>query len=377
MGKITDFNSLTAIAEDFRKSLLGDHRKEKDIILLFAHNGSGKTRLSMDFKDLGKTEDSRDTLYFNAFTEDLFVWNNDLENDTDRYLEFNKESAFFDGLHELEMDTKIEPFFNNYTSLHFDIDYEKAQISFSRSVIINDEEQTIENIKISRGEETLFRWSFFLAIYQLAIDQDEAYDWVKFVYIDDPISSLDENKVIGVACDLAKLILAGKGIIKTIISTHHSLFFNVMFNELGRKLKNKRYFLHATGSHSFRLQDTGDTPFFHHIAVLSELKQLIESEHQKIYTFHFNALRSVLEKTASFFGYDNIDKCIEELRDEDEIRFERALQLFSHGPYSVFDQVEMMQDTKDLFKKILTTFLEKYEFYFPEIFEGKIQQEEI
>src|SRR5699024_2736710 len=111
-----------------------------------------------------------------------------------------KESAFFDGLHELEMDTKIEPFFNNYTSLHFDIDYEKAQISFSRSVIINDEEQTIENIKISRGEETLFRWSFFLAIYQLAIDQDEAYDWVKFVYIDDPISSLDENKVIGVAC---------------------------------------------------------------------------------------------------------------------------------------------------------------------------------
>ena len=40
--------------------------------LIFAHNGTGKTRLSMAFKDLGKQDNSHDTLYFNAFTEDLF-----------------------------------------------------------------------------------------------------------------------------------------------------------------------------------------------------------------------------------------------------------------------------------------------------------------
>ena len=73
-----------------------------------------------------------------------------------------------------------------------------------------------------------------------------------------------------------------------------------------------------------------------------------------------------MEKTAGFFGYDKIDKCIHGL--EDEILFERALQLFSHGKYSIFDPKEMGDDNKDLFKRILNGYLQKYEFYFPEIF---------
>ena len=114
----------------------------------------------------------------------------------------------------------------------------------------------------------------------------------------------------------------------------------------------------------YSLQDTEDTPFFHHIAILSELKKVAESD--KIYTYHFNSLRSILEKTASFFGYDKIDKCINHL--DDEIVFERALQLFSHGRYSIFDPKEMNNDNKDLFRRILDGFLNKYEFYFPQIF---------
>ncbi len=380
MGTITNFSTLTAVADSLRKDLTGDHRREKDLILLFAHNGTGKTRLSMEFKELGKPdEETRDTLYFNAFTEDLFIWNNDLEGDSNRYLILNDKSAFFDGLDELDMDPKIEAFFHNYSNLLFDINYEEATISFSRSVIVDGNEETAENIKVSRGEENLFRWCFFLAIYQLAIDKDESYDWVKYVYIDDPISSLDENKAIAVACDLANLIRSESNDIKTVISTHHSLFFNVMYNELGRSVKNKRYFLHNKGDDSYNLQDTNDTPFFHHIAVLSELKQLAESTSpdQVIHTYHFNALRSILEKTASFFGYDRIDQCIEGLREEDEVRFERALQLFSHGKYSIFDPVEMVEDTKKLFQEIMTTFLNKYEFYFPEIFnEEELTEEE-
>ena len=62
------------------------------------------------------------------------------------------------------------------------------------------------NIKISRGEENIFIWCFFLAVVQLAMDGQEAYDWVKYVYIDDPISSLDENNAIAVAYHLAQLL---------------------------------------------------------------------------------------------------------------------------------------------------------------------------
>ena len=376
MNTRENFNDLKDLATHFRKDLTGNHRPEKDLILFFAHNGTGKTRLSMEFKALGKVGGNRDTLYFNAFTEDLFTWNNDLENDSNRHIILNKDSAFFDGLHELDMDPKIEAFFNNYVNLKFDIDYDNAIVTFSRSVLIDGNEETIENIKISRGEENLFRWCFFLAIYQLAIDKDESYDWVKYVYIDDPISSLDENKAIAVPCDLASLITSENNEIKTVVSTHHSLFFNIMFNEVGRKIKNKRYYLHFKSEEGYWLQDTNDTPFFHHIAVLSELKKLAESIDREnsedpdnvIHTYHFNALRSILEKTASFFGYDKIDKCIEGLSDEDELKFERALQLFSHGKYSIFDPVNMVSDNKILFKDIIEAFLNKYEFYLPQIF---------
>ena len=377
MSTITNFANLAEVAGHFRKDLTGNHRPMKDLVLFFAHNGVGKTRLSMEFKQAGKVFDadgnviSRDTLYFNAFTEDLFSWNNDLENDTNRTLKLNGDSAFFEGLHQLDLDVKIEPFFNNYADLKFNIDYDASTVAFSRSIIIDDNEQTIENIKISRGEETLFIWCFFLAICQLAIDKDPAYSWVKYIYIDDPISSLDENNAIAVACDLCNLLTTQGSEIKAVISTHHSLFFNVLFNEFRKKIKNKRYFLHNKGPGGYVLQDTEDTPFFHHIATLSELKKVAASN--KIYTYHFNSLRSILEKTATFFGYDRIDKCIEGL--DDEVLFERALQLFSHGKYSIFEPAEMGDDNKELFKKILDGFLNKYEFSFPQIFNEKIQAE--
>lgn len=331
----------------------------------------------MEFKQAGKKFDtdgnvtSRDTLYFNAFTGDLFSWNNDLENDTKRTLNLNSDSVFFNGLRQLDLDVKIESFFNNYVDLNFDIDYDTFKVTFSRSILVDGNEQTIGNIKISRGEETLFIWCFFLAICQLAIDKDPAYSEIKYIYIDDPISSLDENNVIAIACDLCKLLTTEGNDIKMVISTHHSLFFNVLYNEFGRKVKNKRYFLHNRVANGFALQDTNDTPFFHHIATLSELDQVKKSN--KIYTYHFNALRSILEKTSTFFGYDRIDKCIHGL--EDEVLFERALQLFSHGKYSIFDPVEMGDDNKDLFRKILNGFLTKYEFQLPEIFNAEIQTE--
>ena len=104
MSEVIKFTNLADIATHFRKDLTGDHRPLKELILFFAHNGTGKTRLSMEFKEAGKEYNEervvtkRDTLYFNAFTEDLFSWHNDLVNDRERYLKLNTDSAFFDGL---------------------------------------------------------------------------------------------------------------------------------------------------------------------------------------------------------------------------------------------------------------------------------------
>lgn len=399
MSEITNFNNLIEVATDFRKDLTGDNRKLKNVVLLYAHNGTGKTRLSMEFKKLGKTDDNRDTLYFNAFTEDLFNWDNDLDGDEHRVLLLNKDSQFFGGIEDLDIDNKIRPILQNFTDFNFQTDFEYVKpsdrgsvnpqkhwaVRFIREELIENITQNVENIKISRGEENLFVWCFFLAICQLAIDNHPSYMWVKYIYVDDPISSLDENKVIAIACDLANIVRSGiykeieedgnKRIvekdevdkIKTVVSTHHSLFFNVMFNEI-KSIKHKFYYLHASKTNGYKLQDTDDSPFFHHIAILSRLEQAVVID--EIYTFHFNELRTILEKTASFFGYDKINKCIHGLNDE--ILFERALNLFSHGKYSVFDPREMSEDNKDLFKRILEGFLNKYEFDLPEIFNEEI-----
>lgn len=381
MSTITKFNTLTEIAAEFRQNLTRGSRKEKDFVLLYAHNGTGKTRLSMEFKGLGKADEGdRDTLYFNAFTEDLFVWDNDLDEDENRVLILNKHSQFFSGIDDLDfdIDNRIRPVLHTYTDFNFQTDFNYIKpseasednpethwaVRFIREEVVDGVAQNVENIKISRGEENLFIWCFFLVIYELAIDGAEGYDWVKYVYIDDPISSLDENNAIALACGLADIIRKEGNTIKTVISTHHSLFFNVMFNEFGKK-KNHRYcFLHKSKSEGYRLQNTEDTPFFHHVAVLNELNQVKETE--EIYTYHFNALRSILEKTASFFGYNNIKHCIHGL--DDEVLFNRALNLMSHGKYSIYDPREMGTDNKDLFKRILHGFLTKYEFHLPEIF---------
>ena len=48
-----------------------DSLNNKDIVLLYAYNGTGKTRLSMEFKDSEKKKNKgATTLYYNAFTED-------------------------------------------------------------------------------------------------------------------------------------------------------------------------------------------------------------------------------------------------------------------------------------------------------------------
>src|SRR5260221_204664 len=165
------FADLNALAAHLRTELA-----TKKFILLYAYNGTGKTRLSTAFKDLGKKRET--TPLTTAAGEHLVTTAGD----------------------------QIEA----------------------------------ETIKVSRGEENIFIWCFFLAIVQLALDGAEAYRWVKYVYIDDPVSSLDEHNAITVASNLAQLLKKEDSTLKTVISTHHTLFFNVLCNELGRANK---YFL--------------------------------------------------------------------------------------------------------------------------------------
>lgn len=357
----TPYADLNALAVAFRTELVN-----KKFLLLYAYNGTGKTRLSTAFKNLGKNGDQRDTLYFNAFTEDLFTWDNDLDNDRERVLKINKDSRFFAGLGELEMDNRIRPLLSRYADFDFRIDTDEWKVSFAREVNkANPGEQPrfeAENdIKISRGEENIFLWCFFLAIVQLAMDDDGAgpYNWVRYIYIDDPISSLDEHNAITVASHLAQLLKKEDCQLKTVVSTHHTLFFNVLCNELKRA---KRYFLSRDKEPgSYVIRETGDTPFFHHVATLAALYEAEQSD--RLFTHHFNMLRSILEKTASFHGYENFSACIKQgADDEDGVLHTRLVNILSHGNYSLYEPQEMLEENKRYFREILHSFINRYPF---------------
>ena len=361
-----EFNSIREIAEYFKRLL-----DEKKYIVLFAYNGTGKTRLSGEFKSLGQQlneetgEKTADTLYYNAFTEDLFYWDNDLDNDTERVLKFNKSSRFFNGLKDLDMDNRIRPLLQRYADFDFSINYDDASINFYRE----ESTQRIDNIKVSRGEENIFIWCFFLAIVQLVIDKAEAYEWVKYIYVDDPISSLDDNNAIAVASHLAAL-MKGESV-KVIVSSHHTLFFNVLCNEISRA---EQLFLQKSKDNAtYILKDTTKTPFFHHVALLKELKKA--SDTGILYTYHFNILRNILEKTASFHGYAHFSSCIRKGDEENEPVYTRIVNLLSHGNYSLFDPKEMVEENKEYFRNILNNFLEDYNFN-QRIFEETQNQEE-
>lgn len=373
--KINKYINLKTLARKLRDDLGG-----VDLILMYAYNRTGKTRLSMEFKDEGKRKNNgiSDTLYFNAFTEDLFTWDNDLDGDAVRRLQLNPNSTFFNGLKDLALDETIAGYLDRYADFDFDINYETWKVSFRKG--------EAENIKISRGEQNIFIWCLFMAICERMLDGHVSYQSKKYLYIDDPISSLDDNNAIAVACDLAQLLRRAASrkdqngaavAIKVVFSSHHALFFNVMCNEIGRakdgepRVTHKRYFLHRpNGEGAYTLRATEDTPFFHHVSSLSELQLAAAPSTGKLYTFHFNALRSIMEKTASFFGHADISFCLTALNNEENrALYNRTLNLLSHGKYAIHEPTEMGEDNKELFRRILEDFTTKFQFDLPDILE--------
>jgi len=396
------FADLNTLAAHFRTELAPPPpQNPKKFILLYGYNGTGKTRLSTAFKNIGKKVGAdgkkieSDTLYFNAFTEDLFWWDNDLENDLEPRLLVNPNSSLLSGFRDLDLGESISGNFGRYCAAKFDIIYysaEEVAAMANPASPAHDLYRRFGNeletkpkhirfkargsdhwIKISRGEERIFIWSVFLSIVQQVLKGESSYQWVKYLYIDDPISSLDEHNAITVASHMVQLLTETKSEVKCVISTHHTLFFNVVSNELKDELRSKKASQHflsrgpTAGTYILRKQE-GDTPFFHHVAALAQLYEA--DRNGQLYTHHFNMLRSILEKTASFHGYRHFSMCIKrDADDEDGILHTRLINILSHGNYSLFEPQEMLEENKNYFRKILHEFIKRYPFnpvLFPE-----------
>lgn len=328
----------------------------KKVISIFAYNSTGKTRLSTDFKLMGKIGNIRDTLYYNAYTEDLFTWNNDLNSDKKRFLKYNKKSRFFEGIDGLSIETRINQFFHKFTDIEIKINTTTAKIFFKRKI----GSKTFNYIKISRGEERIFIFCFFLAIMNIAIDNSDdkhaSYEWVKYVFIDDPVSSLDDNNIVIMMALLKDLINIRQDKIKFIITTHHSLFFNLLSNNF-KDVTSDKYFM-MLKSNKYIIKNTNDIPSFYHISIINMLKEAVKKD--DLYQYHFHFLRILYEKIASFLGYENFTDCLED--GEDKEIYKSLLNVSSHGGYFIYEPEGMIEDNKKHFCNILNYMIKTYKF---------------
>jgi hypothetical protein len=378
MGK-----TLTEIAQQLKNA-------DKKVQLIYAFNGTGKTRLSRVFKAQISPKNADDegneaeltrnkVLYYNAFTEDLFYWDNDLENDAEPKLKIQSNSYtnwLLTLLKDLGQDGNITKYFQRYANdkltPHFSENFDEVTFSLERG----DDEYS-GHIKLSKGEESNFIWSVFYTLLDQAITilnvaetsdrETNAFDQLEYVFIDDPVSSLDENHLIELAVNLAGLIKYSQSNLKFIITTHSPLFYNVLFNELNGKAC---YMLERFEDGTFALTEKhGDSnkSFSYHLHLKQTLEQAIADN--KVERYHFTLLRNLYEKTASFLGYP---KWSELLPDDKQLYLSRIINFTSHSTLSNETISEPTQAEKATVKLLLDHLKSNYGFWQQKVIKGEI-----
>lgn len=364
--------SLTEIAQTLKDA-------NKKVQLIYAFNGMGKTRLSREFKQLisPKLETDEETeeeessrtkvLYYNAFTEDLFYWDNDLQEDAERRLKIQPNAFTQWVLAEQGQEPNIIANFQHYANdkltPNFNPDFSEVTFSLERG-----DDERAENLKISKGEESNFIWSVFYSLFEQVISvlnvveprdrETGRFDDLEYVFIDDPVSSLDENHLIELAVNLSTLIKSSQSGLKFIITTHNPLFYNVLYNEL----KNKDcYLLSLFEDGTFELEEKkGDSnhSFSYHLYLKQTIEQAVEQNN--IQKYHFTLLRNLYEKTASFLGYQRWSAL---LPDDKQVYLNRIIQFTSHSTLSNEAVAEPTEPEKQTVKYLLDNLIDNYNFW--------------
>ncbi|EFL78691.1 AAA family ATPase [Actinobacillus pleuropneumoniae] len=435
MGK-----SLEEIALEL-KSNAEKEEKPKKVQVIYAFNGTGKTRLSMEFKklvspkgilekeiekekdkikefnerlerakeqeekeketcyenikimesniqdkekELNEAPNSRTKiLYYNALTEDLFYWNNENQDEFEPILKIQENKFIPWVLYNIEGDYKITDIFQKYINNKLSPKFSKSTVTEKEleKVMSNEvtfsygtgDDNSSKKIKISQGEERNFIWSIFYALINEVFDNlneekdNSKFKELEYVFIDDPVSSLDDNYLIQLAVELSSLIKKNNlSKVKFIITTHNPLFYNVLVNELDR---NDKYYNYK-GSNSlcsiltlmedgkYELKSSNDSPFSYHLYLKREIESAINKD--DIQKFHFHFLRQILEKLSTFLGYKDWAKTLEGIDDSEYV--ERILNLSSHAKQSGEESSIIKETDKRLLKDIIDFINKKFHF---------------
>ncbi|SDG30154.1 AAA family ATPase [Rhodobacter capsulatus] len=369
----------------------------KKVQLIYAFNGTGKTRLSRAMKTLiaprieGDDTPARNKiLYYSAFTEDLFYWDNDLKGDglpklviqpnsfTDWILVDQGQEVNITRVFQHYSKAALTPTFNQaYTRDNEDGSNTevKAFSEVTFTIEAGDDART-DAFKISKGEESNFIWSIFYTLLETVVaelsiaepDQrgTDQFNALEYVFVDDPVSSLDENHLIELAVNLANLINKAPAQLRFVITTHSPLFYNVLHNELDLKKKPANdgcYLLerHADGSFTLNTKyGDANKSFTYHLHLRRMLEEAIAQD--KVERYHFTLLRNLYEKTAGFLGHDKWGDLLNTAEGNKEA-YVRLINTFSHSSLSTEQIADPTPQQKQTVKFLLDNLIDNYGYW--------------
>lgn len=344
--------------------------KEDDgrIALAYAFNATGKTQLCIAYKDATKKADGTHTgVYYNAFSEDLFVWENDEENDGKDVrltVRLSSLSRFHASLTEDSLREKLKAYKPKY-DFGFTMykDAEKGIESVSFFIPGLDTNAEPRSIKISRGEERIFVWCFFLALFEVEGWADKQ---PSHFFIDDPVSSLDDHNIFVTASTLLELIENHYKTRKILITTHHIGLFSILFDWLTKGEKSgtfkkltKPYILSGK-SGDLSLENCRDDVFLYHLRLL----QVLHKAHKAndIRSYHFALLRQILENVASFLGVGQFSYVLQQIGINDPNEVANIINTLSHKKVYYYESDLVVPENRSTFVDILTKLQNKYNF---------------
>jgi hypothetical protein len=376
MPSITITNSLSDIAAQIQQI------KER-IILIYAFNGTGKTRLSMEYKNLTKKRVSDDEsvktgIYYNAYTEDLFHWDNDIEEKDGKYrllIKISQLNRFHEPLTDdnyVSLKSKLKRFNPKY---NFKFDYDRGDLEKGISAVIFTRDNAPETpIKISRGEEQIFIFCFFLSLAEV---EEWSNNQNEYVWIDDPVSSLDDNNIFAITTGIIDLIeqnFDSDKRKKFIITTHHVSFFALLANwftkgEKSSKYNNKKnpqFKLHILNikNQQYQLDSTNNDVVLYHLFIMQVLEDAINQG--KIYKYHYAMLRQLLESISSFLGVGSFSFALQEIgiNQEQTPQYAQIINNLSHDDIYREQMSELNPENKSAIIQIFNALQQKYNFKF-------------
>lgn len=369
---------------------------KENIILIYAFNSTGKTRLSVGYKDYTKSlnQGYHAGVYYNAYSEDLFIWDNDEPNDNENIRLIITESSLDQFINRLNDEAPIREKLLTYKPKYdFKLIPKKddnPELGWgSVKFFLGDDPE--KQIKISRGEERIFVWCFFLALFEIegwADEQNEHF------FIDDPISSLDDNNIFVTARLLLQLFEKNCDSKKIIVTTHHMGLFSLLHNwlkssENEAKFKIKKINKTETKKNiegkdvieikekeqienkflvRFLEKENNDYKLIglkrgnalYHLLILKVLKRAVEKN--ELYTYHFVLLRQVMESISSFLGKGRFSYILDVLEIDDPNYKSDIINSLSHENIYIEKSSNMNPENKDLFIKIHKDLMDYFKF---------------